>query len=253
MTFGVSIGHGRRASRNEWQRGGDFFSCEEAAGARPMLVLGDVALKSLAGDLLAAALRLTFRRIAVDTRAPSEVLSRLNATLLRRNGMMPPSEMFASVFAATIDPVHGTLTYAAAGVEGAMLFRGAGEHEHLGATGPLLGLQQHANFADRTLTFSLGDVLVAYSDGVTEARSWRTGEFLGTSGLTRCMRRLLDAGMAPTCMSLLQELDDFTGGMYRDDTTVALALATSRRSDELRRAGSRPDRPGAQARIAARR
>jgi sigma-B regulation protein RsbU (phosphoserine phosphatase) len=222
--FEVSIAHGRRSPAQESRRGGDFFSHAAPDREAPTVLLGDVASKSLAGDFLSTALQLTFHRLAGVVRSPAEMLERLNAGLLHCTGSMTPSEKFGAVFAVTVDRRAATLTFAAAGTEAALLARRDGSHEHLGATGPLLGLERNASYADCVLPFGPGDAILAFTDGVTEARCATSGEFFGTSGIVRCLRRAQRSGKS-LCDALLDELDAFTGRRYRDEVTVATVEA----------------------------
>jgi serine phosphatase RsbU (regulator of sigma subunit) len=213
--FEVSIAHGHRSPAEESRRGGDF---------------------SLAGDFLSAALALMFHRTIGVVRSPADLLERLNNGLLYCTGSMAPSEKFGTAFAATVDRRAASLTFAAAGAEAALLLRSDGSHEHLGPTGPLLGLDRSASYADCVLPFGPGDAILAFTDGVTEARSATSDEFFGTSGLARCLRRAQLHGES-ICATLLDELDTFTGKRYRDDVTIA-ALEARRPSQARNYAGS---------------
>jgi serine phosphatase RsbU (regulator of sigma subunit) len=140
--FEVSIANGHRSPAEESRRGGDFFCHAAPNQAAPTVLLGDVATKSLGGDLLSAALRLMFHRTIRFARSPADLLERLNAALLHCTGAITPSEHFSTAFAVTIDRCAATMTFAAAGTESALLARSDGSHEHLNATGPLLGLER---------------------------------------------------------------------------------------------------------------
>jgi sigma-B regulation protein RsbU (phosphoserine phosphatase) len=225
--FDVSIAHGRRSPAEESRRGGDFFSHAAADGEAPAVLVGDVALKSFAGDFLSTALQLIFHRLAGVVRSPAQMLERLNAGLLHCTGTIAPSEKFGAAFAMTVDARAATITFASAGTEGALLARRDGSHEHLGATGPLLGLERSASYADCVLPFGPGDAILAFTDGVTEARSAASGEFFGTTGIVRCLARAQRSGKS-VCAALLDELDTFTGTSYRDDVTVATVEARVR-------------------------
>jgi len=202
-----------------------------------MVLLGDVASKSLTGDFLGIALQLMFHRLVGVARSPADVLERLNAGLLHWTGSMAPSEKFGAMFAVTVDRRAATITFAAAGTEGALLARRDGSHEHLGATGPLLGLERCASYSDCVLPFGPGDAIVAFTDGVTEARSATSGEFFGTSGIARCLRRTQRSGER-ICAALLDELDTFTDRWYRDEVTVATVEACVRPPARCRFGGS---------------
>jgi serine phosphatase RsbU (regulator of sigma subunit) len=232
--FEVSITHGRRSPAEESRRGGDFFSHAAPDREVPTLLLGDVASKSLAGDFLSTALQLMFHRLVGVVRSPAEMLERLNAGLLHCTGSMAPSEKFGAAFAVAVDRRAATITFAAAGTEAALLARRDGSHEHLGATGPLLGLERYGSYADCVLPFGPGDAIVAFTDGVTEARSATSGEFFGTAGIVRCLRRAQRSGES-VGVALLDELDAFTRRCHRDDVTVATLEARVRPP-----AGARP-------------
>src|SRR5271163_1687543 len=115
--FEVSIAHGRRSPAQESRRGGDFFSHAVRDREAPMVLLGDVASKSLTGDFLGIALQLMFHRLVGVARSPADVLERLNAGLLHWTGSMAPSEKFGAMFAVTVDRRAATITFAAAGTE----------------------------------------------------------------------------------------------------------------------------------------
>jgi phosphoserine phosphatase RsbU/P len=222
--FEVSIANGRRSPAEESLRGGDFFCYAEPDRAAPTVLLGDVASKSRLGDFLSAALQLTFYRNAGVMRSPAEILERLNDQLLHCTGSMTPSEQFGAAFAVTVDQSAATMTFAAAGTEAGLLARRDGSLKHLGATGSLLGLECRARYANCVLPFEPGDAILAFTDGVTEARSATSGEFFGTSGIVRCLRRAQRSGQS-VCATLLDELDAFTGKRYRDDVTIAVVEA----------------------------
>jgi serine phosphatase RsbU (regulator of sigma subunit) len=126
--FEVSIAHARRSPVEESRRGGDFFSYAAPDREVPTLLLGDVASKSLAGDFLSTALQLMFHRFVGVVRSPAEMLERLNAGLLYCTGSMAPSEKFGAAFAVTVDRRAATITFAAAGMEAALLARRDGSH-----------------------------------------------------------------------------------------------------------------------------
>jgi sigma-B regulation protein RsbU (phosphoserine phosphatase) len=222
--FEISIVRGCRSPAEESRRGGDFFSHAAPNREGPTVLLGDIASKSLAGDFLSTALQLMFHRLVGIVRSPAEMLARLNAGLLHCTGSMTPSEKFGAAFAVTVDRRAATITFAAAGMEAALLVRGDGSHEHLGATGPLLGLEHGASYADCVLPFGPGDAIIAFTDGVTEARCATSGTFFGTSGIVRCLRHAQRSGES-MCAALLNDLDTFTGRIYGDDVTVATVEA----------------------------
>jgi hypothetical protein len=112
---------------------------------------------------------------------------------------------------------------AAAGVEGGLLFGRRSPHVHLGATGPLLGIAERSQFQERSMQFLPGDVLVAYTDGVTEARGRAGAPPFGSSGLVRSMRELYPG--EPSIRALWNKIGRYTGRVYHDGATLAIVTA----------------------------
>lgn len=163
--------------------------------------------------------------------SPSRILGAMSDALMEQAGLRAPSPAFAAVLVATIDLRRGVLSYAAAGVEGGLIFGNRSSHVHLGATGPLLGIEQHPAYGERRMRFLPGDTLVAYTDGVTEAPVATPDKHLGSSGLVRSLRRIPPDGEL-TIHSLWKEIGQFTGHIYHDDAT--LAIVTTPRSPPKR-------------------
>lgn len=143
--------------------------------------------------------------------APGEVLSFL-ARALGDTG-----DHFLTSFIARIDPAAGTCDYASAGHLPALLThdRGVGE---LGATGPLLG-PMPATWESRRVALSPGSLIVAYTDGVTEARS-RGGEEFGEErvrAVVAARAREHPTNVVTTC---LDAVHDFAAGEATDDLTI---------------------------------
>jgi serine phosphatase RsbU (regulator of sigma subunit) len=179
-------------------------------------------------------LRRSFRA-SLQMSTPSRILDAMSDALMEQAGLVPPSPTFAAVLVATIDLECGVLSYAAAGVEGGLVFGDPSPHVHLGATGPLLGLVRNPRFEERAMRFLPGDTLVAYTDGVTEAPAATPDAYLGSSGLIRSMRRIQQTGQL-TIRALWKEIGQFTGHVYHDDATLAI-VTTPKAS--VRAAGSR--------------
>lgn len=86
------------------------------------------------------------------------------------------SSMFATVFLGVLDPSNGTLLYVNGGHEYPILVNSAGVRAKLAVTGPVVGMFAGTHFDIQSVCIEPGDTLVAFTDGVTEARS-ATGEF----------------------------------------------------------------------------
>ena len=214
----VRLAHATRQSTDHRKRGGDFVAYD-FGGGRFTLAVGDASAKQSEGARIARILRRSFRS-ALPCSNPSRILGAMSDALFEQAGLIAPSPSFAAVLVATIDLEWGALSYAAAGVEGGLVYGQRSSHAHLSATGPLLGIVEHPAYEERAMRFLPGDTLVAYTDGITEARADTPGAYLGSSGLVRCLH-----GIAPgavTMRGLWRKIGQLTGHVYQDDATLAL-------------------------------
>jgi len=131
-----------------------------------------------------------------------------------------PDNRYATFFYGELDPATRRLDYVNAGHNAPMIFRAAGGIERLRATGPVVGLVEAGRFEQRSVVLSAGDVLLVYSDGISEAMN-RDDEEWGEDELA------LAAGAASPCGA--RELIDklfvaadahVAGAMQHDDMTV---------------------------------
>ena len=215
----VRLAYAGRRSSDYRKRGGDFIAYDFSAG-RLMLTIGDASAKQSQGRTIAKILRRSFRA-SLRMESPRRILGAMSDALVVQAGLIPPSPSFASVLVATIDLESGVLSYAAAGVEGGLVFGDPSPHVHLGPTGPLLGLERHPTYEERAMRFLPGDTLVTYTDGVIEAPAATSDGYLGSSGLVRSMRRTQQAGEL-SIRALWKEIGQFTGHVYHDDATLAI-------------------------------
>jgi hypothetical protein len=153
------------------------------------------------------------------------MLYAMSDALIEQSGVRPPPPTFAAVLVAAIDLARSVLSYAAAGVEGGLIFGDRLAHLHLVATGPLLGIQQRPRNEERTMHFLPGDALIAYTDGITEAPTVKNNAPFGTSGLVRCLRQMQPRSGGLTMRALWKQIGPYTGHVYDDDATLAIVTA----------------------------
>jgi len=165
LTVGTIEAHGDTRPANTV--GGDFYDILPRADGHVLVILGDVAGKGTPAALLMA-LFLAMTRTLLDEELPPATLAlRLNEQLMRH----APRSRFITAFIALCDPRTGDVRYANAGQNPPMLRRASGRLEWLAPTGMALGLSRKAAYEEASLTLAPGDVLLAYSDGITEAES----------------------------------------------------------------------------------
>jgi serine phosphatase RsbU (regulator of sigma subunit) len=145
--------------------GGDFYDILPLADGRVMLALGDVAGKGSPAALLMALLLAMMRTLVDEGLNDAELVTRLNTQIVKH----APRSRFVTLFLATFDPRTGALVYVNAGQNPPLLRRTDGSYERLRAGGMALGMFESATYSAGRVDLASGDVLVMYSDGITEA------------------------------------------------------------------------------------
>ena len=145
--------------------GGDFYDILPLADGRVLLALGDVAGKGSPAALLMALLLAMMRTLVDEGLEDADLVARLNAQIVKH----APRSRFVTLFIATFDPRTGSLVYVNAGQNPPLLRRTDGSYERLRAGGMALGMFENATYSAGRVELATGDVLVMYSDGITEA------------------------------------------------------------------------------------
>lgn len=200
--------------------GGDFYDAFEVNERQLCLAVGDVSGKGMAAALFMVR-TLTLLRIEVAAGGGlAPVLSRLNRRLCEDN----PAHMFVTLFLALVDTRSGRADYACAGHHAPLRWRpGSGCRTLPAGRNVVLGANPRARFEARVVRLRQGDVLIAYTDGVNEARDQKRREF----GHAR-LRRLLSSPAADDLQELVdrlrQAVADFSGGTPLVDDLTILAM-----------------------------
>jgi len=151
--------------------------------------------------------------------APHEALNRINALVCDKS--LPGQ--FVTLFLFVMRP-DGTGQYISAGHNPAFLFRSAtGKIERLWSEHLFLGMFDFSTYESRPLQLGNGDILVVYSDGVTDAENPQ-GEMFGSERLLDAIRGEARAGGEALERALLRTLDRFTGGTPQSDDITLLIV-----------------------------
>ena len=227
------------------QVSGDFYDAFLLPSGSIVLVVGDVCDKGVGAALFMALFRSLIRASAdpvgggaiqmiggrrtlvmqsLQSATPGDLLTRVagftNNYIARLHGR---TNMFATVFMAVLDPVYGGLDYLNAGHEPALIVGRDGVIRELRPTGPALGMMPDSKFAAAQARLEPGQSLLAFTDGLVEARS-SAGEMFGGERL-RATLRTHGALAAP---DLVRELVDTMNAFARqaephDDLTMLAA------------------------------
>jgi serine phosphatase RsbU (regulator of sigma subunit) len=199
--------------------GGDFYDFLQLRSGEWMGVLADVSGKGISAALLSSmvlgALSMEFH----SNTEPQEVLNRVNRLLCERS--LP--YQFVTLFLFQLSP-SGAGQFISAGHNPAYLFRSAtGRIEELASDAYILGMFDFASYQSRTLRLDEGDILVVYSDGLTDAEN-QQGEMFGRKRLLDIIRQEAPSGSRALEQRFLQAIEEFTQGMPQtDDITFVVA------------------------------
>ncbi len=202
---------------------GDFYDFISLPGGRLGIVIADVASKGLGAALYMALCRTLLRTFATEYDAqPERVLDETNRRILSD----AQAELFASVFYGVLDPASGLLTYCNAGHNPPVLFRAGrdGEERLLERTGIVLGAFEDTVWRQAAAQLEPGDLLLLYTDGVTEAQS-RPKEFFGEERMLAAVRAALGRPPGEVQESLFNLLVRFVGDAPQFDDITLVILA----------------------------
>jgi serine phosphatase RsbU (regulator of sigma subunit)/predicted ester cyclase len=200
--------------------GGDFYDFFDLHDSRVGIVVGDATGKGMPAALVAEATSNMLRAVAqaLGSSSPSEVLTRVNDTLLARI----PANMFVTCFYAVLDPKKGNLRYANAGHDLPYLRRNGGEVEELRARGMPLGLMPGMGYEQKEMVLDVGEAALFYSDGLVEAHDPQ-GQMFGFPRLRALIAEHDEEASLEAF--LMEELYSFVGeGWEQEDDITLLTL-----------------------------
>ena len=192
--------------------GGDFYDFLQLSSGEWVGVLADVSGKGMPAALLSSmvlgALSMEFR----SQTQPQEVLNRVNRLLCEKS--LP--FQFVTLFLFLLSP-PGIGQFISAGHNTAYLFRSAtGKIEELASDAFILGLFDFASYESRTLHLDKGDILVVYSDGLTDAQN-EQDEMFGEERLLQIIRQEAPSGSLAIEQKFLKAIAEFTQGVPQTD------------------------------------
>lgn len=196
--------------------GGDFYDLVRLPDGHACVIMGDVSGKGVEAASVSAAVRTALAAYSWEGLAPARMVRLLNDFLLGFSRL----ETFATLFVGIIDLKGARLTYCSAGHPPALLMRhDRGELESLNVQSGVVGAFPDMRYQDGNVTLGVGDVLLLYTDGTTEARAL-DGRFFGEDGLHDAVMSHLDVPVPGLCAALLADLDAFTDRRLEDDVAL---------------------------------
>ena len=200
--------------------GGDLVDYLRVSPERNGLVIADVSGKGLRAALLMAKLQTIIRSFAPDFTTLDPFVSKVN-DVFRRD--CPPN-FFASMIYLEIAPLHRSVSFVNAGHLPPLIIAADGVHQmEKGETA--LGLLPEARYKTHELSLQQGDVLLCYSDGLTEARN-QHGDFFGVDRLLTVIGTLRELPAPGIAGAILAEVSRFVGDARpHDDLSLVVMKA----------------------------
>ena len=199
--------------------GGDYFDFFPYEGSRVAMVLGDVSGKGMPASLLMMGLQARVQVLAEEPENLAHVMTRLN----RLTSANCPANRFITVFFCILNGESGELTFCNAGHNPPLIVRADGSHEQLEGGGPVIGILPSIEYQEYKIGLEVGDTLVIYSDGVTEAADATDDEF-ETERLAEAVRRNRHLPATEIVAAIKQAVVDHAAGAPQsDDITIIVA------------------------------
>jgi PAS domain S-box-containing protein len=221
---GVELGAAYRASGDGNDLGGDFYDVFEVGDGTWAAVIGDVCGKGPGAAAMTGLARHTLHAVARRGDPPSRVLSRLNDAIV----LEPHEDRFLTAVLCRIEPrADGVrLALARAGHPMPVLRRRDGSVRAIGPPGVLLGSLAHVELTDEAVDLAPGDLVVLYTDGVTEARNRE--EILGSDRLRELVENCGGLDAQAVAVRIQDAALEFQPGPPRDDVAVLVLRVPER-------------------------
>src|ERR1022692_3665142 len=211
------------ACRSALGVGGDYYDFLALPAGKLGIAIGDVSGKGIAAALMMASLQASLRSEA--TRAPDNLpgmMSSVNRLLFEASA----SNRYATFFYGQYDPASRQLTYVNAGHNAPMLFHcsdGDWPVCRLETGGTVVGLLESFSYQQATLTITPGDILIAFTDGISEAMNGAQDEF-GEERLIETIKSCAGLSPAEIIACIMRAADAFVAGAKQNDDMTLVVL-----------------------------
>ncbi|MDX6384918.1 MAG: phosphoserine phosphatase RsbU/P [Blastocatellia bacterium] len=216
-----------------YEIGGDYYDFIHREDGKLVVALGDVSGKGTAAALLMSSLHAAVHAQADIHNSLAKTIGAVNRYLVESI----PANRFVTLFYAELDPKDGALAFLNAGHNPPLIVHSGGTMEQLAAGGLPLGIMPNADFREGHTQLHPGDVLVIYSDGVSEATN-PAGEEFGPTRLYEVVARNLDASAGGIRDRIESALTKFCQGTpAADDITLVICKRLAESVEVLAAAG----------------
>lgn len=218
---GYQLAQAYQPALSEAAVGGDVYDVFRLPSGKIGMAIADVSGKGLRAARYGAMVKYMLRAHSYCAEDPAEILTLLNSSA----GMDLDVDSFITCFFGILDPDTGRLAYANAGHEEPLhIPHGNGIPARLNVTGPVLGLTGSSTYGSRSIVLGEGDILLLYTDGVTDARGVMEPMYI--DGLERHLVENCDLSAEALVECLLDEVKRRSGDMLADDVAMVALQVT---------------------------
>ena len=210
------------ATRPQNSVAGDYYDAfyPDEQRDRVLLVIADVAGKSVPAALLMATLQASLRTIAGEGASVQDLVTRLNRYACAHS---LEGRRFTTAVLCEYNPDSRQLTYVNAGHNAPILRHSSGDLVTLGVGGLPLGIKADSLYETSTVELRTGDALIFYTDGVVEAFN-ESGQEFGNDRWVGAIRGLPDWSAQETLQFLMKRVDEFVGATRQSDDITCLVF-----------------------------
>jgi len=213
------------ATRPQNSVAGDYYDAfyprdDGASGGKLMLVMADVAGKSVPAALLMATLQASLRTLASEDLPLTELATRLNHYACEHS---LGGQRFTTAVIAEFDPATRRVTYVNAGHNAPIVRRSNGGTDRLESSAVPLGITSDSTFPEASIGLQPGDTLVLFTDGVVEAFN-ASGEEFSDARWVNTIRALPRLSAQDSLRYLMKTVEEFVGATRQSDDITCLVL-----------------------------
>jgi len=224
---GMEIALAYRQAGNREHVGGDIIDVYRLLDGTTVLSIADISGKGVKAAVDAALIKYSMRAYASEGFSPGQILRSLNRLYYEKN-LHEGEDSYATAFVAEFDPTTSTLRYASAAHEPVVICEPGRATYELGVTAAMLALFEDPGklFGEASMTLESGTLLVAATDGLTDARA-RDGEFFGMQRFMELVDKNRDQkDVQGVLEGILAAILSFSRAGFEDDTAILVARFT---------------------------
>ena len=200
------------------QVGGDFFDYFFIEDDKLLLVIGDVSGKGTPAAIVMAVARTLIRDLARNTSSPEEILTETNHLLVE----VQKHPVFITIFLAVYEITTGKIKYVNAGHQPPYVLNVKNEIKKFGVTtSTIVGMLDDAKYTECEAQLEINECLVAYTDGIPDARS-PEGHFFGEGKFIEILKSNVDLSVKEQCEKVMDEISKFQSEILADDATLLI-------------------------------